>query len=86
MAEMYGVKQLHDMKIIATTARNIKEYAKQHGLMDELGKITEKGKEHISYKHRKYDGAEYIAITEQLARKMYKEFMDDLRKKYPGKV
>lgn len=83
MAELYGVKQLHEKKIITTTAKDIKEYAKQKGLMDELGKITEKGKGQIGYKYRKSDGAEFIAITEELGRKMFNDFMDGLKKKYP---
>ncbi len=84
MAEKFGIKQLHEKKIVTTTAKDLKEYAKKNGLMDAAGKITEAGKEHLEYKHRKHDGAEYIAATEEFGRKMFKDMIEGLKEKYPN--
>lgn len=83
MAEKFGIKQLHDKKIVTTTAKDLKEYAKKNGLMDELGNITPAGKKHLEYKRRKHDGAEYIAATEEFGRKMFKDMIQGLKEKYP---
>ncbi len=69
MADMYGVKQLRELGIYVTVDE-IKDYAKEHGLLDEHGEITKEGENHISYKYTKYGRYAYIAITEELANKI----------------
>ncbi|MCR5836950.1 MAG: hypothetical protein K6G88_10635 [Lachnospiraceae bacterium] len=83
MTEMYGVKQLLE-KGNYLTVNEIKKYAKAHDLMDEDGKITQKGEEHISYKYTKFDRFKYIAITEELAIKIRDEKYERVKDKYNG--
>ena len=83
MADKFPIKALQEMiGLGATTTRDLKIFAKEKGLMNENGSITEKGKEDFEYRYRKYDGEEYLAASKEIAEQMHKQHLREIRKKY----
>lgn len=85
MSEKYPIKQLKKMKGLgATTTKGLKQFAKDLGLMNEAGVISEQGEAHLDYRDRKSDGEQYFVATEAFAR-MYREHeLAELELEHPG--
>lgn len=75
MSEKFSLKALKEKtEFKGLTINKVKEFAKATGMIDENGKITEKGVPHLEVKHRKTDMADYLAITENFARLVNEHF------------
>ena len=69
MADKHSIKAIQEIAGLGrVTTIKVKEYAKANGLMTESGRITEAGSDDLEYRERKTDHAQYLAVSEDLAR------------------
>lgn len=68
MSEKYSVKALQGMGFPCLTGKQVMKLLRETGRIDERDEVTEKGSADVEFRHRKDDGAPYVAISEDLAK------------------